>query len=119
MTMDPVTNALTMTWFRHRPAPGARYLSDSGGQYASYEFQHKLCRLRYALLDVPQGKLLGQCPHGKLLQQLGERTRSRHALPDTKADFFEYIEVFYNCSRSHSSLGAVSPERFFRDWIKT
>jgi putative transposase len=37
---------------------------------------------------------------------------------DAKADLFEYIEVFYNRSRRHSSLGMVSPERFLRDWIK-
>src|SRR5689334_3006680 len=38
---------------------------------------------------------------------------------DAKADLFEYIEVFYNRSRRHSSLGFVSPERFLRDWIKS
>ncbi|WP_373925250.1 IS3 family transposase [Burkholderia cenocepacia] len=37
---------------------------------------------------------------------------------DAKADLFEYIEVFYNRSRRHSSLGLVSPEQFLRDWIK-
>ena len=37
---------------------------------------------------------------------------------DTKADLFEYIEIFCNRSRRHSSLGFVSPEQFLRDWIK-
>lgn len=31
-----------------------------------------------------------------------------HATPPT----FEYIEVFYNCQRIHSSIGYVSPEQF-------
>lgn len=37
---------------------------------------------------------------------------------DAKTDLFEYIEVFYNRSRRHSSLGLVSPEQFLQDWIK-
>ncbi|CAG9207821.1 hypothetical protein BVI2075_420033 [Burkholderia vietnamiensis] len=36
---------------------------------------------------------------------------------DAKADLFEYIEVFYNRTRRHSSLGFVSPERYLQDWI--
>jgi len=84
MTADLVTDALTMAWFRRRPMPGALCHSDRGShsQYASHEFQRKLRRVWYALLDEPQGKLLGQCPYGKLLQQLEERTGSRQALPD-------------------------------------
>ena len=31
-----------------------------------------------------------------------------------KASIFEYIEVFYNRVRRHSSLGHVSPEEFER-----
>ncbi|MDR5818023.1 IS3 family transposase, partial [Caballeronia sp. LZ033] len=33
------------------------------------------------------------------------------------ADLFEYIEVFYNRSRRHSSLGFVSPTQFMQDWV--
>jgi len=36
---------------------------------------------------------------------------------DAAADFFEYIEVFYNRSRRHSSLGFVSPVQFLQDWL--
>jgi putative transposase len=34
------------------------------------------------------------------------------------ADSFEYIEVSYNRSRRHSSLGFVSPVQFTQDWLK-
>ncbi len=33
-------------------------------------------------------------------------------------DLFEYIEVFYNRSRRHSSLGFISPDQFLQNWIK-
>jgi putative transposase len=42
MTSDIVTDALTMAWFRRRPAPGVMHHSDRGSQYASHAFQDKL-----------------------------------------------------------------------------
>ena len=33
---------------------------------------------------------------------------------DAKASIFEYVEVFYNRIRRHSSLGFLSPEEFER-----
>ena len=35
------------------------------------------------------------------------------------ADLFDYIEVFYNRSRRHSTLGCHSPVQFLQDRIKT
>lgn len=35
------------------------------------------------------------------------------------ADLFDYIEVFYNRRRRHSTLGYASPNQFLQDWIKT
>jgi putative transposase len=43
---------------------------------------------------------------------------SYRAHQDAAADLFEYIEVFYNRSRRHSSLGFVSPIQFLQNWIK-
>jgi putative transposase len=31
---------------------------------------------------------------------------------------FEYVEVFYNRKRSHSTLGYLSPEMFERQWYQ-
>ncbi|OTP79332.1 ISRSO8-transposase ORFB protein [Caballeronia sordidicola] len=30
---------------------------------------------------------------------------------------FDYIEVFYNRSRRHSTLGYLSPTQFMENWI--
>lgn len=35
------------------------------------------------------------------------------------ADLFDYIEVFYNRSRTHSTLGHISPKRFLAGWISS
>ncbi len=37
---------------------------------------------------------------------------------DAQADLFEYIEVFDNRSRRHSTLGYCSPVRFLQNWIR-
>ena len=36
---------------------------------------------------------------------------------DAQADLFDYIAVFYNRRRRHSSLGYCSPTQFLQDWI--
>lgn len=36
---------------------------------------------------------------------------------DMKATAFEYIEVFYNRKRLHSTLGYKSPTQFMHDWL--
>ena len=42
-----------------------------------------------------------------LLSQTGSQTRD-----EARRDIFEFIEVFYNRQRSHSSLGYLSPAQF-------
>ncbi|HDR9488435.1 TPA: IS3 family transposase [Burkholderia aenigmatica] len=121
MTADLVTDALTMAWFRRRPAPGALCHSDRGSQYASHEFQRKLSAYGMRCSMSRKGNCWDNAPTESFFNSLkNERvhaTRYR-THQDAKADLFEYIEVFYNRSRRHSSLGFVSPEQFLRDWIK-
>src|SRR5690606_23167308 len=42
MTADIVTDALTMAWFRRRPAPGLIHHSGRGSRYVSHALQDKL-----------------------------------------------------------------------------
>jgi len=42
MTADIVVDALTMAWFRGKPAPGLIHHSDRGSRYASHAFQARL-----------------------------------------------------------------------------
>lgn len=44
----------------------------------------------------------------------GERFATRDAM---KATAFEYIEVFFNRKRLHSTLGYMSSMQFLKDWI--
>ncbi|WP_175853759.1 IS3 family transposase [Burkholderia anthina] len=121
MTADLATDALTMAWFRRRPAPGALCHSDRGSQYASHEFQRRLAAYGMRCSMSRKGNCLDNAPTESFFNSL--KNEQVHATrygthQDAKAALFEYIEVFYNRSRRHSSLGLVSPERFLRDWIK-
>jgi putative transposase len=42
MTANIVVDALTMAWFRRKPAPGLIHYSDRASQYASHAFQARL-----------------------------------------------------------------------------
>ena len=44
----------------------------------------------------------------------GQRFQTRAEMRDMS---FEYIEVFYNRKRQHSTLGYVSPYNFLHSWL--
>ena len=122
MTADIVTDALTMAWFRRRPAPGLIHHSDRGSQYASHAFQNKLTEYGMICSMSRKGNCWDNAPTESFFNSLknervhGTRYETRVA---ATADLFDYIEVFYNRSRRHSTLGYKSPIRFLQDWIKT
>ena len=117
MTSRLVVDALSMALARRRPGAGLPAHSDRGSQYASEHDQ----RLRTDEGIVCSMSGVGQCWDnapvesffGSLKRELG-----MDALYPTRdqarAEIFEYLEVFYNLLRRHSSLGYVSPDEFER-----
>jgi putative transposase len=120
MTVDIVLDALTMAWFRRRPAPGLIHHSDRGSQYASYAFQAKLAQYGMTCSMSRKANCWDNAPTESFFGSLknervhGTRYASR---AEAVADLFDYIEVFYNRSRRHSALGYSSPVQFLQDWI--
>jgi putative transposase len=120
MTVDIVTDALTMAWFRRRPAPGLVHHSDRGSQYASHAFQAKLAEYGMTCSMSRRGNCWDNAPAESFFNSLkNERVHgTRYATrAEVVADLFDYIEVFYNRSRRHSTLGYHSPVQFLQDWI--
>ena len=121
MTADIVTDALTMAWFRRKPAAGLIHHSDRGSQYASHAFQAKLAEYGMICSMSRKGDCWDNAPteswFGSFKNErvYGERFETRDEM---KAMAFEYIEVFYNRKRMHSTLGYKSPMQFLRDWGK-
>ena len=112
-----VLEALSMALCQRRPAPGAGLLhhSDRGSQYASGAFQQALSRAGIACSMSRRGNCYDNAVvesfFGTLKVELVHRCRfaTRH---EARREVFEYIEVWYNRKRRHSSLGYLSPEQF-------
>ena len=120
MTADIVTDALTMAWFRRRPAPGLLHHSDRGSQYASHAFQAKLDGYGMTCSMSRKGNCWDNAPTESWFNSFkNERVHGQvfETREEVKAMAFEYIEVFYNRKRLHSTLGYKSPARFMKDWI--
>lgn len=121
MTADIVTDALTMAWFRRKPKPGLIHHSDRGSQYASQEFQAALKKYGMVCSMSRKGNCWDNAPTESFFNSLkNERVfGARYATrTEATADLFDYIEVFYNRSRRHSTLGYSSPTQFLQDWIR-
>jgi putative transposase len=117
MTSRLVVEALTMAQGQRDVPPGLIAHSDRGSQYASEHYQAELRRL--GMVGSMSG--VGQCwdnavvesTFGSLKRELvHHETYATRA--EAKASVFEYLEVFYNRVRRHSTLGYVSPAEFER-----
>jgi putative transposase len=110
-----VLDALSMAVGRRKPKPGLIHHSDRGSQYASSDYQKAL---------VTQGMLCsmsrkGDCWDNAVAESFfsslkTERVHHRlyRSRTEARRDIFEYIEVFYNRVRLHSTLGYLSPADF-------
>ena len=120
MTTDIVTDALTMAWFRRKPAAGLIHHSDRGSQYASLAFQDRLKKYGMVCSMSRKGNCWDNAPTESWFNSL--KNERVHGLRyQTRAEMtaasFEYIEVFYNRRRRHSTLGYKSPMQFLDNWL--
>ena len=105
-------NALTMAVVARRPGPGLVHHSDRGSQYASGDYQRALkdhemvCSMSRkgdcwdnAVAESFWSTIKAELIHGV---DFSTRAAAQHAI-------FEYIEVFYNRRRRHSTIGYKTP----------
>jgi len=121
MTTDIVTDALMMAWFRRKPEAGVIHHSDRGSQYASHAFQDKLKELGMICSMSRKGNCWDNAPSESWFNSFkNERYHGIHYAThdEMKAASFEYIEVFYNRTRQHSTLGYQSPSQYLDCWEK-
>jgi transposase InsO family protein len=99
------------------PARGLIHHSDQGSQYASYDYRKKLAQRGIVASMSRRRNCYDNAPSESFFSSLKTEWVPGEGF-DTKDQargaIFEYIEVFYNRKRRHSSLGGVSPERFER-----
>lgn len=114
-----VLKALAMAIRRRCPNAGLLHHSDQASTYASDDYQKVLEAHGITCSMSRRGNCIDNAAmeswFSTFKSELGERFES-HAQAKEKA--FDYIEVFYNQKRRHSSLGYLSPadyERLHRD----
>ena len=112
-----VLSALAMALGQRRPDCGLLHHSDRGSQYASLEFQGALAAAGGVCSMSRRGNCFDNAVvesfFGTLKVELVHRCRFA-TREMARREVFDYIEVWYNQQRRHSSLGYVSPVEFER-----
>lgn len=115
LTRELALSALRMAVGLRRPGPGLIHHSDQGVQYACGDFQRLL--VRYQMVQSmsrrgnPYDNAVAESFFRTLKVELVYRRRFR-TRAEAKAAIVEYIELFYNRRRLHSSLGYLSPAEY-------
>lgn len=114
--------ALEMAITQRRPAPGLLHHSDRGVQYACGDYQTALQGQQMIPSMSHKGDCWDNAPKesffGTLKCEL-VHPWGRPSRQQARREVFEYIEVFYNRQRLHSSLGYLSLAAFeATDWAQ-
>jgi len=104
--------ALHMAIERRQPAPGMIHHTDQGSQYTggAYQAQLRAAGMRPSMSrkGTPYDNAVMESFFSSLKQELTHHERFVD-LAEAKHKLFDYIEVFYNRQRLHSSLGYRTP----------
>jgi transposase InsO family protein len=115
MRSELVESALDMALGARVPAPNLIHHSDRGSQYASAAYRGKLAALGIEVSMSRRGDCYDNAVvesfNGTLKQELVHDARWT-SYAEARAALHDYLEVFYNRRRSHSSLGFLSPADF-------
>ena len=115
MKASLVNDALLMATFKRRPAAGLLLHSDRGSQYASKLYQQTLRQYQFVCSMSRKGNCWDNAPAESFFHTL-KTELCHHDNYRTRAEaqqaIFEYIEVFYNRKRRHSTLGYVAPFKY-------
>jgi len=112
MTADLVNDALLSAIWRRKPGKGLLWHTDRGSQYASHS--HRDLLKDYGIVQSMSRK--GNCWDNAVAESFfhtlktGQVNHKQYQTrKEAQQDIFEYIEVFYNRQRLHSTNGYWSP----------
>jgi transposase InsO family protein len=115
MKAELVNNALLMAIWQRKPKRGLLWHTDRGSQYASDS--HRSILQQHGIKQSMSRK--GNCWDNAVSESFFHtlKTELIHQVhfknkEEAKQSIFEYIEVFYNRVRMHSSIGYLSPVEF-------
>ena len=110
-----VKNALQMALLQRDPGAGLIHHSDRGSEYASQSYQEMLHQRG---IQVSMSRK-GDCYDNAMIESFwgtlkveGIGQTIYQSREEAQVALFDYIEVFYNRKRKHSSLGYLSPVEY-------
>ncbi|WP_416361483.1 IS3 family transposase [Idiomarina baltica] len=122
MTKELVLDALLMAIWRRKPKQKVVVHSDQGSQYTSHDWSSFL---KSNNLEGSMSRR-GNCHDNAVAEsffQLLKRERIKRKIYSNRAearrDVFDYIEMFYNSKRRHSSNDQLSPVEYEKRFEKT
>jgi len=111
LTLDALNQAI----IRRQPPEELLHHSDQGKQYASKNYQ-KLLKKNFMTCSMSRQ---GDCWDNAVMESFFGTLKTELIYhenfitrDDAKLKIFDYIEMFYNCKRRHSTLGSLSPAEF-------
>lgn len=115
MRAELVLDALQMALKRRKPKSDLMHHSDRGVQYACGEYRRMLDENG---IECSMSRT-GNCYDNAAMESFWStlKTECTHhenylTVEQASLSVFEYVEVFYNRVRRHSSIGYISPEQF-------
>jgi putative transposase len=115
MRSDLVVDALQMAIARRRPEAGLIHHSDQGSQFVSLAFGQAAGRAGIARSMGSRGDCFDNAVAESFFATLKKELIHRRSWPgreELRREVFDYIEIFYNATRRHSTLGMLSPARY-------
>jgi putative transposase len=121
MTADLVSDAVKQAITHRRPETGLLHHSDRGCQYTSLSFQ-QLLKINDITMSMSG---TDNCFDNAAMESFFHTLKTEHIYfegyrtrEEAKQSIFEYIEVFYNRKRRHSTLGYLAPAIFEERVVK-
>jgi putative transposase len=115
MSKSLVIRALMMAVNMRKPRRGLILHSDRGSQYASRDYQQLLTRFGITASMSRKGNCWDNAPTESFFASLKQEWIGDvlyHTREQAISDIREYIAVYYNAKRLHSSLGYMTPVEF-------
>jgi putative transposase len=113
-------NALKSALLQRNPGSGLICHSDRGSQYASGDYQALLTKAGAVCSMSRKGNCYDNAPVESFFASLKRELIHRRSFAtheEARSAVFEWIAVWYNRKRRHSSLGYLSPEQFERQYL--
>jgi putative transposase len=115
MRSDLVIDALQMAVARRQPEAGLIHHTDQGSQYVSLAFGQAAAKAGIARSMGSRGDCWDNAVAESFFATLKKELVHRRSWPnraELRQEVFDYVEIFYNATRRHSTLGMLSPARY-------